>query len=148
MSEYLNLYLVPKHSKDEAPKKPVYLTCYSRSTNEFDTITEEVCVPYSNDKEQYSELTSKVMQNVCEQQESEVKICNDRIKKRQEALRYTPNGEAIETVLCEIDDITKYRDEQQATLNELRHIQWLVERIESENYCGCGEFEKIVMDRG
>lgn len=148
MSEYLNIYLVSKHSKDEEPKKPVYLTCYSRSTDEFDAITEEVCVPYANDKEQYAELTSKAMQNVCEQQKAEVEGCNDRIKKRQEALRYISNGEAIETVLCEIDSITKYRDEQQATLDELRHIQWLVESIEAENYCDCGEFEKIVMDRG
>lgn len=148
MSEYLNIYLVPKHSKGEDPTKPVYLTCYSRSTEEFDAITEEVCVPYSNDKEQYAELTSKAMQNICEQQENEVKDCDDRIKKRQEALRYISNGEAIETVLCEIDDITKHRDEQQATLNELRHILWLVESIEAENYCDCGEFEKVVMDRG
>ena len=148
MSEYLNIYLVPKHSKDEEPKKPVYLTGYPRSTDEFDAITEEVAVPYSNDKEQYAELTSKAMQYVCEQQENEVKDCEDRIKKRQEALRYITNGEAVETVLCEIDSITKYRDEQQATLNELRHIQWLVERIESENCCDCGEFEKVVMDRG
>ena len=148
MSEYLNIYLVPKYSKDEEPKKPVYLTSYSRSTDEFDAITEEVAVPYANDKEQYAELTSKAMQYVCEQQENEVKDYDDRIKKRQEALRYISNGEAIETVLCEIDSITKYRDEQQATLDELRHIQWLVERIESENYCECGEFEKVVMDRG
>lgn len=148
MSEYLNIYLVPKRSKDDEPKKPVYLTCYSRSTDEFDAITEEVCVPYSNDKEQYAELTSKAMQNVCEQQENEVKDCNDRIKKRQESLRYISNGEAIETVLSEIDDFTKYRDEQQITLNELKHLRWLVDRIAIEREYDCGEFEKVVMDRG
>ena len=147
MSEYLNIYLVPKHSKDEDLKKPVYLTCYSRSTDEFDAITEEVAVSYANDKEQYAELTSKAMQYVCEQQKAVVEDCNDRIKRRQEALRYISNGEAIATTLCEIDSITKYRDKQQATLNELRHIQWLAERIESENYCDCGEFEKVVMGR-
>lgn len=148
MSEYLNIYLVPKRSKDEKLKKPVYLTCYSRNSDEFDAITEEVCVPYANDKEQYVELTSKAMQNVCEQQESEVKDCDDRIKKRQESLRYISNGEAIETVLCEIDDITKCRDEQQETLNELRHILWLVEHIADESEYDWPGFEKVVMDRG
>lgn len=147
MSEYLNIYLVPKRSKDEEPKKPVYITSYSRSTDEFDAITEEVAVPYSNDKEQYAELTSKAMQYVCEQQENEVKDCDDRIKKRQEALRYITNGEAIETVLCEIDSITKYRDEQQATLDELRHIQWLVERIADESEYDWSDFEKVAVDR-
>lgn len=148
MSEYLNIYLVPKHNEDEEPKKPVYLTSYSRSTDEFDAITEEVCVPYSNDEEQYAELTSKAMQNVCEQQKAEVDDCDGRIKKRQEALRYITNGEAIETVLCEIDDTTKYRDEQQITLNELEHLRWLVDRIAIESEYDCGEFEKVVIDRG
>jgi hypothetical protein len=143
MSEYLSIYLLPKKSKEGEKKEPMYVASYSRNSDVFQAITDEVCTPFGG--EDYTELTTDDMNRVCKAQADEITEQDERITTRREALRSVTNSDVAEGILCELDNLTKYRDELQGALDELRHIQWLTECAYDKYFAP--DFEGVVMNR-
>lgn len=62
------------------------------------------------------------------------------------SLAVVTNSDVAEGILCELDNLTKYRDELQGALDELRHIRWLTECAYDKYFAP--DFEGVVMNRG
>ena len=147
MSEYLNIYLVPKKSKDgDKQASPMYITSYSRCSDVFEAIYENVNVAYDSDGKTYSELSPGELRRVCNEMENNIAKQEQRIKTRMESLANVHDSEVASEILGDIDSFKDYANDMKATLAELKHILWLVETINSEfDY---GPFDKVVANRG
>lgn len=147
MARYLNIYLVPKNTKN--PVLP--LTCYWDCTDEFDAIVKEINVPCPDDKaiswkEKYANLDIDSIKHICEKQESKIKDCDKRIKGLRQSLKFITNKEICKSILIEIDELEYDKDKYQSTLDGLKHLKWFVERIESGTFYEWLYFERIVMN--
>lgn len=147
MARYLNIYLLPKNSKD--PILP--LTCYWDCTDEFDAITKEINVPCPGDdavrwKDKYAELYCEDIKHICEKQESKIKDCDKRIKGLRQSLKFITKKEIAKSVLIEIDNLEYDKDKFQSTLDELKHLRWFVERIYDGNLYEWLHFERVIMN--
>ncbi len=148
MSQYLNIYLVPKKSKDEEkPKKPIYLTAFSRSTDVYDELTDVKSFAYYNTEEDFTDLTAKDIEAALSSVKEQIERSERTIKSERESLKHLMNKEAIEDVMCNIESQEEYlKTELSYTKKELEHLLWLAEEVEGE--WNGSEFEKLVANIG
>lgn len=144
MSQYLNIYI-----KVKGVEKPLFLTDYSRSSDTYNAMWENIpAIPYNADGKTYKELTHEETHGVGRDIQNDIAGLKHKIENRNEALSHITDTEALGEALSEIDSLSEYELELQATLREIGHIAWLVDSIRDNVSIGIGEVEKVLINIG
>lgn len=139
MSCYLNIYLVP-NSEEGQESKPVFLTQYSRSTDIYSAVTENMVVPYLTNEDVYSDLTPDVMQKVKEDIVETINNMKDRTDILYKVLKESYNEELKDDIV-ESETFIKELQEQ---LSVVEKIKFIVDTV----YSNWSDFEKVVVNQG
>lgn len=139
MSCYLNIYLVPK-SKEGRESKPIFLTQYSRNTDIYSAITENMVVPYVMDKDVYADLTPSIMQEVKHDVEKSISTMKNRTDTLYKMLEKNYN-EDLKDDIVQSEDFIKELQEQ---LKVVENIKYIVDEVNSD----WSDFEKVVVNQG
>lgn len=139
MSCYLNIYLVPK-SKEGQESKPIFLTQYSRNTDIYSAITENMVVPYVMDKDVYADLTPSIMQEVKHDVEKSISTMKNRTDTLYKMLEKNYN-EDLKDDIVQSEDFIKELQEQ---LKVVENIKYIVDEVNSD----WSDFEKVVVNQG
>lgn len=139
MSCYLNIYLVPK-SEGGQEVKPIFLTQYSRNTDIYSAITENMVVPYVMDKDVYADLTPSIMQEVKHDVEKSISTMKNRTDTLYKMLEKNYN-EDLKDDIVQSEDFIKELQEQ---LKVVENIKYIVDEINSD----WSNFEKVVVNQG
>ncbi len=142
MSSYLTFYLQPIQEGAEAPKEPMPLMAYSRSSNVYQTMREELAVAYAGEKCAYSEITVSDMQHVLKTQRNEINRTKRYITSARKTLKSLPDRELIREKSEIIEQQEEYVIELESDLQELQHIAYLVESVEDNK--SWASFSKVV----
>lgn len=146
MSCYLNIYLVPKVEEEEKDKEsqkvnPIFLTQYSRNSDVYSAITENMAVPYINDTDDvYADLTPQVMQEVKE----DVNRTIDNMRERTDTLYKVLKESYNEELKNDIVESELYIKELQDQLDIIDKIKFIVDTV----YDSWSDFEKVVVNQG
>lgn len=148
MSQYLNIYLAPRKKEgEEQPKKPMYFTAFSRSTDVYDELTDVKPFAYYNNEEDFSDLTTEDIRAAIGSVNEQIERTEHIIESERKNLRHLQNNEAIENVMSNIESQEAYiKTDLACTKRELEHLLWLAEEIEGE--WNGSEFEKLVANIG
>jgi coproporphyrinogen III oxidase-like Fe-S oxidoreductase len=81
MSSYLSIYIVPKRTSQEEPKKHIILTAYSRSTEIYEYFSNNLHPTFiGNGKEShYTTITSSDITAIMQDFENDLKKAKDRL---------------------------------------------------------------------
>ena len=139
MSCYLNIYLVPK-SKEGQESKPVLLTQYSRSTDTYSAITENMVVPYVMDEDVYADLTPSIMRGIKNDIEKSISTMKSRTETLYKMLEKNYN-EDLKDDIVQSEDFIKELQEQ---LKVVENIKYIVDEVNSD----WSDFEKVVVNQG
>lgn len=139
MSCYLNIYLVPK-SEEGQESKPIFLTQYSRNTDIYSAITENMVVPYVMDKDVYADLTPSIMQEVKHDVEKSISTMKNRTDTLYKMLEKNYN-EDLKDDIVQSEDFIKELQEQ---LKVVENIEYIVGEVNSD----WSDFEKVVVNQG
>lgn len=139
MSCYLNIYLVPK-SEESQESKPIFLTQYSRNTDIYSAITENMVVPYVMDKDVYADLTPSIMQEVKHDVEKSISTMKNRTDTLYKMLEKNYN-EDLKDDIVQSEDFIKELQEQ---LKVVENIKYIVDEVNSD----WSDFEKVVVNQG
>ena len=144
MSSYLNIYLVPKklEGATEEPK-PLLFTSYSRSSDIYQTIYEELNPAFigNGDTPNYSELKASDVQHVINEVKNTIKKVEERLNSTIEAYKAMSDKlpeEAVEDYVS----TKEYINELKETANELECIHYWASDIE----LGYTSFEKVLIN--
>lgn len=139
MSCYLNIYLVPK-SEEGRESKPIFLTQYSRNTDIYSAITENMVVPYVMDKDVYADLTPSIMQEVKHDVEKSISTMKNRTDTLYKMLEKNYNDDLKDDIV-QSEDFIKELQEQ---LKVVENIKYIVDEVNSD----WSDFEKVVVNQG
>lgn len=139
MSCYLNIYLVPK-SEESRKSKPIFLTQYSRNTDIYSALTENMVVPYVMDKDVYANLTPSIMQEVKHDVEKSISTMKNRTDTLYKMLEKNYN-EDLKNNIVQSEDFIKELQEQ---LKVVENIKYIVDEVNSD----WSDFEKVVVNQG
>ena len=139
MSCYVNIYLVPK-SEEGKESKPIFLTQYSRSSDIYSAITENMVVPYVMDEDVYADLTPSIMQEVKADVEESITTMKRRTETLYKMLEKNYN-EDLKDDIVQSEDFIKELQEQLGVTN---NIKYLVDEV----YSDWSDFEKVVVNQG
>lgn len=142
MSSYLTIYLQPQQEGAEPVKEPMPLLAYSRSSDVYQTMRDELAIAYVNDEYPYSDISCADMHNVIKSQRDEIKRIKQYVASMRKTLKDVDNAEVINEKIEMIEDRESYAREMQGTLLELLHIESLVEAVESNK--NWAAFSKVV----
>lgn len=146
MSCYLNIYLVPKVEGEEKDKEsqkvnPIFLTQYSRNSDVYSVITENMAVPYTNNTEDvYADLTPQVMQEA----KKDVNGTIDNMRERTDTLYKVLKESYNEELKNDIVESELYIKELQDQLDTIDKIKFIVDTV----YDSESDFEKVVVNQG
>lgn len=144
MSSYLNIYLVPKklEGATEEPK-PLLFTSYSRSSDIYQTIYEELNPVFigNGDTPNYSELKASDLQKAINEVSKTIKKSEERLVSTAEAYK-AMSDKIPEEVVDDYVSTKEYLKELKETVSELECISCWVSDIE----LGCTSFEKVLIN--
>ncbi len=148
MSQYLNIYIVPRKKEGETEeKKPMYLTAFSYSTDVYDELTTVKLFKYCNSENDYTDLEAKDIREAIASVDEQIENTKNAIEVERKNLRHLQNNDVIEGLLCQIEAQEAHiKEDFNPTKKQLEHLLWLAEEIEGE-YSG-SEFEKLVANIG
>lgn len=137
MSQYLNFYLKPKTGE------PIYLTSYSRSTDLYDALTDNVPISYNADRT--TEITAADLRKIINAIEVQITQLKEMAANRRKAIIGAPNADIAREILLDADSFTERAHELQQVADELGHLLWVV-----ESCCGdiCAEFTTLLANIG
>lgn len=137
MSQYLNFYLKPKTGK------PIYLTSYSRSTDLYDALTDNVPISYNTDRT--TEITAADLRKIINSIKVQITQLKEMAANRRKAIIGAPNADIAREILLDADSFTERAHELQQVADELEHLLWVV-----ESCCGdiCAEFTQLLANIG
>ena len=153
MSSYLSFYLVPKKTKtrytyDEnggheeeikiSDGKPLYLMCYSRNTDIYQSFNETLNVAYAGNEEKYTELTYEDAKRVVSEFENDIKITEKRLETDYKMLK---EGGYHDDLFSEIQGMEDHLSEQKESLEELKYIASSVYEWTNNT-----DFEKVLIN--
>ena len=139
MSYYVNIYLVPKGEEGQE-SKPIFLTQYSRNTDIYSAITENMVVPYVMDEDVYADLTPSIMQEVKADAEKSISTMRNRTETLYKMLEKNYN-EDLKDDIVQSEDFIKELQEQLEVINNIKYI---VDEVNSD----WSDFEKVVVNQG
>lgn len=153
MSSYLSFYLVPKKTKmrytyDEngghkeeikiSDGKPLYLMCYSRNSDIYQSFNETLNVAYVSNEEKYTELTYEDAKRVVSEFENDIKITEKRLETDYKMLK---EGGYHDDLFSEIQSMENHLSEQKESLEELKYIASSVYEWTNNT-----DFEKVLIN--
>ncbi len=133
MSQYLNLYLKPKTGE------PIYLTSYSRCTDLYDELTDNVPISYDADRQ--TEITAADLRKTLNFIEARITQLKEKTADRRKAITYASNADVVREILLDAESFTDRAKELQEVADELSHWLWLVESCCEDI---CAEFAKLL----
>ena len=133
MSQYLNSYLKPKQGE------PIYLTSYSRSTDLYDALTDNVPISYNTDRT--TEITAADLRMTINAIKVRITQLEEMAANRRKAIIGAPNADIAREILLDADSFTERANELQQVADELGHLLWV-----DESCCGdvCAEFTQLL----
>jgi hypothetical protein len=137
MSQYLNFYLKPKTGE------PIYLTSYSRSTDLYDVLTDNVPISYNTDRT--TDITAADLRKIINAVKVRITQLKEMAANRRKAIIGAPNADIAREILLDADSFTERANELQQVTDELSHLLWVV-----ESCCGdiCAEFTQLSANIG
>lgn len=137
MSQYLNFYLKPKTGE------PIYLTSYSRSSDLYDELTDNVPISYNIDRT--TEISAADLRMTISTIKAQIAQSKEMATNRRKAIIGAPNADIAREILLDADSFTERARELQQVADELGHLLWLV-----DSCCGdiCAEFTKLLANIG
>ncbi len=143
MSQYLNIYIKAKRQD-----KPLFLTQYSRSSEVYDIIADEMVVPYNGDGKTYTDLTCMTI-SVCLGELENINKGIDRdIETRLKAMERTKDTKVAASIIEELDGCHKYRSEIDEEIEEISHLLWLARQIADCKSYDWGNMEGLLVNVG
>lgn len=151
MSEELSIYLKPKKRKEE-DKEPqlLHLTSYTRGSDIFGAIDSVMDIAYYEDENEESktELTPDDMKRVLAKQKETAENVAQMLSTRKEALVGVSNTDVADDIISDIDRLVDYQKEIDEGLEEVKHLNYLINTIYSEREYSWSGFEKVLADIG
>lgn len=133
MSNYLNIYLIPKRKDKKEKKQYLLLNSYSRNSDVYEAFYENMHLVFSWDRDKYTTITLVDIKNI---QEDLNKSIHNTQKRLTEYKKYAHNNpEYIEDILSMKEVLEDYQN----TYN----IVYSIGDIVQETVNGYNDFEEI-----
>lgn len=143
MSQYLNIYI-----KVKGQDKPLFFTQYSRNSEVYDIVCEEMVVPYSSDGNTYCDLTCMALSDCLAGLEAINKTIEQKIATRMKALVHTKDQKVAGSIIEELDEHRKYISEMDEEIEEISHLLWIARQIADCKSYSWGNFEGLMANIG
>lgn len=140
MSSYLTFYLVPKKSKVEGEPKPMTFVSYSRNSEVYRAINDELNPVYAGMEDKYSEITADDVKKVIANVEKDKAEAENRLKLRVDAYKDMANGVIPDEAIDEYVSLRGYIQDLQETINALEGIYSWMSDLEYS------AFEKVLIN--